>query len=79
MRNVAKYLERAGEFDKLTNEVADPVLKRRYADIAECYRLLADDLRRLIATGVLESSSINHQEAARPGPSGFVDPVEARD
>jgi len=48
MRSVAQYLEKAAEFDRLTREVNEPVLKKRYADIAECYRLLASDLKRLV-------------------------------
>ena len=78
MRSVAQYMEKAVEFDKLTKEVSEPVLKKRYADIAECYRLLANDLQRLIATGDIESNSIRHPETPRPALSGF-DPDGAPD
>jgi hypothetical protein len=64
-------MEKAAEFEKLTKEVSEPVLKKRYADIAECYRLLANDLQRLIATGDIESNSIRHPDAPRPALSGF--------
>jgi hypothetical protein len=78
MRSVEQYMEKAAEFDKLTKEVSEPVLKKRYADIAECYRLLANDLKRLIATGVFESNLIRHPETPRPALSGF-DPDGAPD
>jgi hypothetical protein len=78
MLSVAQYLEKAAEFDKLTKEVSKPVLKKRYADIAECYRLLANDLQRLITTGLIESNSIRHPETPRPALSGF-DPDGAPD
>jgi hypothetical protein len=55
MRSVDEYLERAVEFDKLASEASDPTLKKRYADVAECYRLLADERQRLIAAGAIKS------------------------
>ena len=78
MRSVEQYMEKAAEFDRLTKEVSEPVLKKRYADIAECYRLLANDLQRLIATGVIESNSSRHPETPRPALSDF-DPDGAPD
>jgi hypothetical protein len=54
MRSVAKYLARAAEFDELARSTGEPRLKKRYADIAECYRLLAEDRQRLITAGVIE-------------------------
>jgi hypothetical protein len=57
MRSVDEYLERAVEFDKLASEASDPTLKKRYADVAECYRLLADERQRLIAAGAIKSPS----------------------
>ena len=55
MRSVAEYLARAAEFDELARAASEPTLKKRYIDIAECYRLLAKDRKRLIGTGVIES------------------------
>ena len=54
MRSVAEYLEKAAEFDELARSTSEPVLKERYADVAESYRLLAIVLQRLIETGALK-------------------------
>ena len=54
MRSVAEYLEKAAEFDKLARSTSEPVLKKRYADVAESYRLLAIVRQRLIETGALK-------------------------
>jgi hypothetical protein len=55
MRSVAEYLEKAAEFDELARSTSEPVLKKRYADVAESYRLLAIVLQRLIETGAPNS------------------------
>jgi serine acetyltransferase len=54
MRSVAEYLEKAAEFDELARSTSEPVLKKRYADVAESYRLLAIVWQRLIETGALK-------------------------
>jgi hypothetical protein len=54
MRRVAEYLEKAAEFDELARSTSEPALKKRYADVAESYRLLATVRRRLIETGDLK-------------------------
>jgi hypothetical protein len=54
MRSVAEYLRRAAEFDELARSTSEDTLRKRYSDIADCYRLLAEDRKRLIATGVIE-------------------------
>jgi hypothetical protein len=56
VRGVAEYLEKAAEFDALAKEASEPGLKKRYADVAECYRLLAGERQRLIKTGAIEST-----------------------
>jgi hypothetical protein len=55
MRSVADYLAKAAEFDKLTAEATNASLKKRYADLAECYRLLAADRKKLIDEHVIDS------------------------
>jgi hypothetical protein len=55
MRSVAEYLEKAAEFDELARSTSEPVLKQRYADVAESYRLLAMVWQRLIETGAPNS------------------------
>jgi hypothetical protein len=54
MRSVAEYLEKAAEFDELARSTSESVLKKRYADVAESYRLLAIARQRLIETGALK-------------------------
>jgi hypothetical protein len=54
MRSVAEYLEKAAEFDELARSTSEPALKKRYADVAESYRLLAIVRQRLIETGALK-------------------------
>ena len=54
MSSVAEYLETAAEFDELARSTSEPTLKERYAHVAECYRLLATELQRLIETGALK-------------------------
>ena len=60
MRSIAEYLGKAAEFDRLAVE-GDAPLKKRYADLAECYRLLAQERKRLIDEGAIPS------ERTRPG------------
>ena len=55
VRSVASYLEKAEEFDALAAAAPNALLQKRYADIAECYRLLAAERKRQIETGSLES------------------------
>jgi hypothetical protein len=55
MHGVAEYLEKAAEFDELARSTSEPVLKERYADVAESYRLLAIVWRRLFETGALKA------------------------
>lgn len=62
MRSVAEYLEKAAEFDEMAAAANVEVLRKRYADIAACYRLLAKDREWLISTGAIEGERIalNH-------------------
>jgi len=53
MRSVAEYLSKAAEFERLAAESTNSSLRRRYDDIAACYRLLAQDRRRLIEEGIV--------------------------
>jgi hypothetical protein len=55
LRSVAEYLERAAEFEGMAASAGVDVLKKRYADIAACYRLLAKDREWLIGTGAIGS------------------------
>jgi hypothetical protein len=54
MHRVAEYLETAAEFDDLARLTFEPALRARYAHVAECYRLLASELQRLIEAGALK-------------------------
>jgi hypothetical protein len=54
MRSVIEYLARAAQFDELARSTNEETLKKRYSDIADCYRLFAGERKRLIATGAIE-------------------------
>jgi hypothetical protein len=57
MRTVEEYLAKAEEFDAMASRADAPMpLRLRYADMAECYRLLAKERERLIAQGALEGT-----------------------
>jgi hypothetical protein len=55
MRSVAEYLTQAADFDRLAAGSAQPELKKKFADLANCYRILAEERRRLIMEGVIKS------------------------
>jgi hypothetical protein len=57
MRSVFEYHRKAAEFDRLAAETSHPSLKRRYIDLANCYRLLATERHRLITDGEITSES----------------------
>lgn len=59
MRSVAEYLHRAAEFEAMAADASVEVLKKRYGDIAACYRLLAKDREWLISTGTIEGDEQN--------------------
>jgi hypothetical protein len=54
MRSIAEYLNRASEFEALAASASADVLKKRYDDIAACYRLLAQEREWLIGTRAIE-------------------------
>ena len=54
MRTVAEYLSKAAEFEAMAVAAPIDVLRKRYDDIAACYRLLAKEREWLIGTGALE-------------------------
>jgi hypothetical protein len=49
MRTVAEYVAKATEFDDLAAITPDPALRKRYADLADGYRVLAKNGERIIA------------------------------
>jgi hypothetical protein len=54
MRSVSEYLKRTEEFEGLAAGAPDAASKKRFADIADCYRLFARERKRLIETGAIE-------------------------
>ena len=58
MRTVVEYLDKAAEFDGLARASKQPELKKRYADLAECYRLLAKEREQLVAKGVIPANPL---------------------
>lgn len=55
MRTVAEYLSKAAEFDDLASAADGPQLRKRYTDLADSYRLLARERKRMVAEGVLRT------------------------
>ncbi len=55
MRTVAEYLSKAAEFDAMADTARAPELRKRYADMAASYRILATERARLVAEGLLQS------------------------
>ena len=53
MRTVAEYVAKAEEFDALARAAKLQGLRRRYTDLAECYRLLAKEREQLVSDGVI--------------------------
>jgi len=63
MRSVKEYyLAKAAEFEALSIGPPGeaPILKKRYADLAQSYRLMAKERERLIANGIIESDPPPH-------------------
>ena len=57
MRTVTEYLLKAAEFEGLATAAPDRSLKKRYADLAECYRLLAQERERLVMNGAIPDTA----------------------
>jgi hypothetical protein len=55
MRTVAEYLAKASEFADLAESEKHAGLKKRYADLADCYRMLAAERQRMIADSTIQS------------------------
>jgi hypothetical protein len=55
MRSVAEYLQKAAECDQFAADAPVVSLKKRFSDLAECYRLLAAERERLIAEQIIRS------------------------
>ena len=45
MSNLSDYLEKAAEFERLAKMAETETAKKKYADVAACYRLLAAECR----------------------------------
>jgi hypothetical protein len=54
MRTIEDYRAKATEFDEIADETKHPELKRRYRDLAQSYRALADARERAIGDGSAE-------------------------
>jgi hypothetical protein len=49
MRTVAEYVAKVAEFKARAERASDPALKKRYADMAASYQIMADERLRMIA------------------------------
>jgi hypothetical protein len=56
VRSVAEYLERAAEFEAQAAATSIDTLRKRYVDIAACYRLLAREREWLISTAAIDGN-----------------------
>ena len=65
MRSAIEYETRAEEFGALAKRTRDPALRKRYADLAACYRLLAADRRRLIDAAAFPADPQSAAQLAR--------------
>ena len=54
MRTVEEYRAKAVEFDDVAEETTHPELKRRYRELAQAYRSLAETRERAIGDGSAE-------------------------
>lgn len=54
MRSVNEYLKLAEQYAADAQAQPEPGLRKRFADIAECYRLLAEERRKLITEGKIQ-------------------------
>jgi hypothetical protein len=64
MRSVEEYFQQAAEFDALAARADTPVpLRTRYADLAECYRQLANERERLIARGAVRPDVVGETKS----------------
>lgn len=66
MRTVEQYLDKAAEFDAFVATSSDKCMQKRFADIAACYRLLARDRERLVATGAIPRELIETGTSSGP-------------
>jgi hypothetical protein len=55
MRNITDYLEKAAEFERLANQANTEAARKRYADVAACYRLLAAERQQMISEGMIRA------------------------
>ena len=51
MRTVAEYVAKVAEYRTRAERAPNPGLKRRYADMAASYQVMADERLRMIAAG----------------------------
>jgi len=49
MRTVAEYVAKVAEFKARAERTSDPALKKRYADMADSYQIMAEERLRMIA------------------------------
>jgi hypothetical protein len=54
MRTIAEYLAKAAEFAALADAARDAGNKKRFADLAACHRVMAEERARLIAEKLIE-------------------------
>jgi hypothetical protein len=53
VRTIAEYLAKAEEFERLAKSAPLAELRKCYADVAEGYRIMATERKRLITKGIV--------------------------
>jgi len=64
MRTVAEYFGKAIEFEALSEATDDASLKKRYADIAQCYRLFARESEWLVGRSAIGDAQMDRPRSA---------------
>ena len=68
MRTVSEYLAKVSEFRTAAANETDPVLKKRFADLADSYQVMADERRRMLAAGEIEPDGPPQLDLWTPNP-----------
>jgi hypothetical protein len=62
MKSVRQYQDQAKEFERLADRTAEASLRRHYADMAACYRLLAQERLRMIESGEIPAGQSDRKQ-----------------
>jgi hypothetical protein len=78
MRTVEQYLEKTVDFDAFSATSSNEIMRKRFADIAACYRLLARDRERLVAMGAIPQEQIHLTDMRKDEAANFRNAAKRR-